>query len=309
MVKKISGFGKSSIDSIFTDSYIENVAAKATVSGPQTLRVSEIEPKLDQPRKHFEETALEELANSIATHGLLQPIIVRESAGGFYQIIAGERRWRASKMAGLLEVPVIIMEADALKAAEIAIIENIQREDLNPYEEATAYQSLMNQYDLTQEQVADKVGKSRSAIANTMRLLDLPDEVIEMLKTGDISAGHARALLGMKNKDGIVDMAKKILTHSLNVRDTEAVVKKLNKEYENSLKMAEKNTPPTTATIPEEIFVDYAKDLENKVMSVLGRRIKIVDSGKHNKFLHIEYVDNEDLEHLLEKLCGKKIAD
>ena len=305
MVKKISGFGKNSIDSLFTDNYIENIATKSTISGPQTLRVSELEPKLDQPRKHFEETALEELSNSIATHGLLQPIIVRESSGGFYQIIAGERRWRASKMAGLLEVPVIIMEADALKAAEIAIIENVQREDLNAYEEATAYQALVDQYDLTQEQVADKVGKSRSAVANTMRLLELPDEVIEMLKTGDITAGHARALLGMKNKEAITDMAKRILTHSLNVRDTEATVKRLNKEYENSLKAKEKASDNTA----EDIVVDYAKDLENKVMSVLGRRVKIVDSGKHNKFLHIEYIDNEDLEHLLEKICGKKIVD
>ena len=241
MAKKLSGFGKGGLDSIFAENYIENVAAKATVDGPQTLRVSEIEPKPDQPRKYFDEEALQQLADSISKHGLLQPIIVRESAGGFYQIIAGERRWRASKLAGLLEVPVIIMEADALKAAEIAIIENIQREDLNPYEEASAYRSLMTQYDLTQEQVAEKVGKSRSAVANTMRLLELPDEVLEMLKTGDISSGHARALLALKDKDAIVDIAKKILTHSLNVRDTEGLVKKLNKMYEDKLKNEKKN--------------------------------------------------------------------
>ncbi len=306
MVKKVGGFNKGGLDSIFADNYIENVAANATIDGPQTLRVSEIEPKADQPRKYFDEEALQELADSISKHGLLQPIIVRPSAGGFYQIIAGERRWRASKLAGLLEVPVIIMEADALKAAEIAIIENIQREDLNPYEEATAYQSLMRQYDLTQEQVAEKVGKSRSAIANTMRLLDLPDEVLEMLKTGDISAGHARALLGLKDKDAIVDTAKRILTHSLNVRDTETLVKKLNKGYEDSLKATDKSTPPTAV---DSIVVDYTKDLENKAMSMLGRRVKIVDGGNHNKFLHIEYVDNEDLEDLLIMICGKKIID
>ena len=276
MAKKTGG-----IDFLFADNYIENVAASATVDGPQTLRISEIEPKADQPRKYFDEEALQELADSISTHGLLQPIIVRESAGGFYQIIAGERRWRASKMAGLLEVPVIIMQADALKAAEIAIIENIQRQDLNPYEEATAYSSLMTQYDLTQEQVAEKVGKSRSAVANAMRLLDLPDEVLEMLKTGDISAGHARALLSMKDKDAIVDTAKKILTHSLSVRDTESLVKKLNKIYDDSLKKA--NAEP----INVDNMVNYAKDLENKIMSIIGRRVKILDSGK-NKYIQIE---------------------
>ena len=303
MVKKVNGFGKGGLDSIFADNYIENVAAAATVDGPQTLRVSEIEPKADQPRKYFDEEALQQLADSISQHGLLQPIIVRASAGGFYQIIAGERRWRASKMAGLLEVPVIIMEADALKAAEIAIIENIQRQDLNPYEEASAYQSLMTQYDLTQEQVAEKVGKSRSAIANAMRLLDLPDEVIEMLKTGDISAGHARALLGMKNKDDVVDTAKKILTHSLSVRDTEALVKKLNKLYEDSLKKA--NAPAPTI----DSMVNYVKDLENRAMSLIGKRVKILANNEKNKFVQIEYMDNEDLEEILVKICGKEIKE
>ena len=303
MVKKVNGFGKGGLDSIFADNYIENVAAAATVDGPQTLRVSEIEPKADQPRKYFDEEALQQLADSISQHGLLQPIIVRASAGGFYQIIAGERRWRASKMAGLLEVPVIIMEADALKAAEIAIIENIQRQDLNPYEEASAYQSLMTQYDLTQEQVAEKVGKSRSAVANAMRLLDLPDEVIEMLKTGDISAGHARALLGMKNKDDVVDTAKKILTHSLSVRDTEALVKKLNKAYEDSLKKA--NAPAPTI----DSMVNYVKDLENRAMTLTGKRVKILANNEKNKFVQIEYIDNEDLEEILVKLCGKGIKE
>ena len=205
-------------------------------------------------------------------------------------------------MAGLLEVPVIIMEADALKAAEIAIIENIQREDLNPYEEASAYQSLINQYSLTQEQVAEKVGKSRSAVANTMRLLELPDEVLEMLKTGDISAGHARALLGLKDKEMIVDTAQKILTHSLSVRDTEVLVKKLNKMYEDNLKKA--NAEPITM----DNIVNYAKDLENKIMSIIGKRVKIVDTSK-SKFIQIEYVDNEDLDELITKICGKPLKD
>lgn len=293
-MKKVNGFGKGGLDSIFADNYIENVAAASTIDGPQTLRVSEIEPKADQPRKYFDQEALEQLADSISKHGLLQPIIVRESAGGFYQIIAGERRWRASKMAGLLEVPVIIMEADALKAAEIAIIENIQRQDLNPYEEATAYQSLMVQYSLTQEQVAEKVGKSRSAVANTMRLLDLPEEVLEMLKTGDISAGHARALLGLKSKNDVIDAAQKILTHSLSVRDTEALVKKLNKLFDDG----QKEKPQK-----DELEVDYGKDFEDIVRQSTGKIIKLINKGKTN-YLQIEYADNEELEELIEKLCG-----
>ena len=292
------------IDALFSDNYIENVAAAATVDGPQTLRVSEIEPKADQPRKHFDEEALQQLADSISQHGLLQPIIVRESAGGFYQIIAGERRWRASKMAGLLEVPVIIMEADALKAAEIAIIENIQREDLNPYEEATAYRSLMTQYDLTQERVAEKVGKSRSAIANTMRLLELPDEVLEMLKTGDISAGHARALLGLKDKDAVVDTAQKILTHSLSVRDTEALVKKMNKLFDASQKEEGKEIADDLTLLTK----DYVQDLERRAMSLIGKRVKINAEGK-TKFIQIEYIDNEDLEETLVKICGNGIKE
>lgn len=292
MVKKVNGLGKGGLDSLFADNYIENVAAASTVDGPQTLRVSEIEPKADQPRKYFDQEALEQLADSISKHGLLQPIIVRESAGGFYQIIAGERRWRASKLAGLLEVPVIIMEADALKAAEIAIIENIQRQDLNPYEEAAAYHSLMVQHDLTQEQVAEKVGKSRSAVANSMRLLDLPDEVLEMLKTGDISAGHARALLGLKNKDDVVDTAKRILTHSLSVRDTEALVKKLNKIFENS----QKEKP-----VKDELDVDYSKDFEDMVRQSTGKIVKLINKGKTN-YLQIEYADYEELEDIIKKL-------
>ncbi len=295
------GLGKG-LDSIFADNYIE--ATASSQEGAQTLRVSEIEPKADQPRKYFDQEALEQLAESIKQHGLLQPIIVRESAGGFYQIIAGERRWRASKLAGLTEVPVIIMQADALKAAEIAIIENIQREDLNPYEEATAYRSLMEQYELTQEEVAEKVGKSRSAVANTMRLLELPEEVIDMLKTGDISAGHARALLGLKNKDeeAVVEVAKDILVRSLSVRDTEMLVKKLNKLFEKA------TTEPNQPTNDDKLEVDYVKELERKAMTLTGKRVKISANSKV-KTLQIEYFDNEDLEEILIKLCGKKIID
>lgn len=293
------GLGKG-LESIFADNYVEP-SASSQESGVQTLRISEIEPKSDQPRKYFDTESLTQLSESIAQNGLIQPIVVRESGGGFYQIIAGERRWRAAKMAGLTEIPAIIMQADALKAAELAIIENVQREDLNPYEEADAYATLMEKFDLTQEEVASRVGKSRSAVANTMRLLDLPEEVIEMLKTGDISAGHARALLGLKNKDDIVDAANKILIRSLSVRDTEDLVKKLNKIYEQGLKGEEPSEE-------DELKVDYVKELEKKAMSLTGKRIKIVSKGKYRS-VSVEYVDNEDLEELLIKICGKKILE
>ena len=301
MIKKNGGF--SGLDSLFSDSYIESaVAERSATTGPQILRLSEIEPKKDQPRLIFEEDAIEELANSIAQHGLLQPIIVRESTGGFYQIIAGERRWRASKLAGLTEVPVIIIEADALKAAEIAIIENVQRENLNPYEEAMAYGALVENYGLTQEQMAEKIGKSRSAIANALRLLELPEEVLEMLKTRDISAGHARALLGLKNKDIIVDTAQEIMIKSYSVREVESLVKKLNRLFERE------NAPKDEKPVTIDSMVNYAKDLEERAMSILGRRVKILDADK-TKFIQIEYADNEELEELLVKLCGDKIKN
>ena len=289
------GLGRG-LDSIFADNYIE-VAAKE--EGIQTLRISQIEPKADQPRKHFDEEALLELSDSIKAHGLLQPIIVRESSAGYYQIIAGERRWRATKLAGLTEIPAIVMQADALEAAEIAIIENIQREDLNAYEEASAYRALMDQYSLTQEEVAEKVGKSRSAVANAMRLLDLPDDVLEMLKTGDVSAGHARALLGLKNKDIIVDTAEQILVRSLSVRDTELLVKKLNKEFEKGEVVKEES---------DEIEVDYIKDLEKKAMHLTGKRVKIKNKGKVST-VEIDFYGNDDLEDILVKLCGKDIIE
>lgn len=295
------GLGKG-LESIFADNYIETTATSDANGGVQKLRISEIEPKSDQPRKYFDTETLTQLSESIAQHGLIQPIVVRESGGGFYQIIAGERRWRAAKMAGLTEIPAIVMQADALKAAQLAIIENVQREDLNPYEEADAYATLMEKFDLTQEDVAAQVGKSRSAIANTLRLLDLPDEVLEMLKTGDISAGHARTLLGLKNKDDVIDAAHKILIRSLSVRETEDLVKTMNRLYEQSLK-GEKEPDEE-----DELKVDYVKELEKKAMSITGKRIKIVSKGK-NRSVKIEYVDNEDLEELLVKICGKKIIE
>ena len=284
------------LESIFAENFVDTFVSN---DGIKTLKITQIEPKADQPRKYFDQESLTQLSESIAAHGLIQPIVVRESGGGFYQIIAGERRWRASKMAGLDEIPAIIMHADELKAAQLSIIENVQREDLNPFEEAQAYYSLMKRFGLTQEEVSSQVGKSRSAIANTLRLLDLPDEVLEMLKTGDISAGHARALLGLENKDIIVDTAQKILIRSLSVRDTEELVRKLNKSF--LLDKVEENEP-------QSLKVDYIKELETKARHLTGKIIKINSKGK-NKVIQIEYIDNEDLENTLIKLCGKAILD
>lgn len=293
---KSTRLGKG-LESIFADNYTDNSTKKEEAGSK--IKMSEIEINSDQPRKYFDVEALESLADSISKHGLLQPILVRKAESGYYQIIAGERRYRASKMAGLTEIPAIVIDADELKSAELALIENIQREDLNPYEEAQGYASLMQEFGLTQEQVSERVGKSRSAIANTMRLLDLPDEVLEMLKTGDISAGHARTLLGLRDKDMIVDVAQKILIRSLSVRDTENLVKKLNKLYDTASEITEADT---------EIVVDYVKDLEKRARDLSGRQIKIKSKGK-NKVVQIEYVDNEDLEEVLVKLCGKKLIE
>lgn len=293
---KKTGLGKG-LSSIFADNYTESVVSKK--ESITTLKLSQLEPKSDQPRKYFDSDALEALADSISQHGLIQPIVVRRTELGFYQIIAGERRFRASKMAGLSEVPVVIVDADELKSAEISLIENIQREDLNPYEEAQGYYSLMHEFDLTQEQVSERVGKSRSAIANTLRLLDLPDEVLEMLKTGDISAGHARALLALIDKEMIVDTAQKILIRSLSVRDTEALVKKLNRLAQEADEGDDDE---------RQIIIDYVKDLENRARELTGRQVKIKTKGK-NKVLQVEFADNEDLETLLVKLCGKNIIE
>jgi len=300
----MAGLGKG-LASIFGENYSENSSKEIISDGITKLRLSEIEPKKDQPRKYFNEESLKELAESIKKHGVLQPITVRKGAHGFYQIIAGERRWKAAKIAGLTEIPVIIKESDDFEASQLSIVENIQREDLNPYEEATGYMTLIKQFGLTQEEVANQVGKSRSAVANMLRLLDLPDDVIEMLKTGDISAGHARALLALKDKEMIIELAQKILIKSLSVRDTENIVKKLNKLYDKKGQNSEENADENST---DKVVVDYINDLERKARSLTGKIIKIKSNGP-TKSVQIEYVDNEDLENILVKLCGKKILE
>ena len=264
----------------------------------KTLRISELEPRKDQPRRNFDEDALNQLAQSIKTNGVLQPILVTKQPNGFYSIIAGERRYRASKIAGLSEVPVIIIEADEKKIAEIALIENLQREDLNPIEEAAAYQSLMKEHNMTQEELSQRVGKSRSAIANSTRLLDLPDEVTELVVNGSLSAGHARTLLGLTKKEDMLKTAQAIISRELSVRATEVFVKTL-----NSAAAKEEKEPKV-----EKIKVDYCAELEKRVQDVIGRRVKITAKGA-SKRIEISFSSNEDLEELLKMLCGDEFFE
>lgn len=289
--KKNSGLGRG-LDAIFLENTIEE-SGKIGDNTVSMLPLSQIDPKSDQPRKNFDKEALEELAASIEENGLLQPIIVREYLGGRYQIIAGERRFRASKMAGLSEIPVIIMDKDDRKAAEIALIENIQREDLNPIEEAMAFKSLMEEYGLTQEEMSEKIGKSRSAIANAVRLLDLPEEVLMMVARGEISQGHGRTLLGVNLRDNMILLANRVVEFDLSVRQLEEAVKLINKPVK--VKEEEEEEP---------LYVDYFREMELRIQSHLGRRALINGKGR-KKSLTLFYEDNEDLDELLKTICGE----
>lgn len=278
------------LDMIFSDNTPEENGG-----GVVKLRLSDVEPKGDQPRQQFDQEALSQLADSIAANGVLQPILVRPATGGTYQIIAGERRWRASKLAGLLEIPAIIMETDDLKTAQLALIENLQREDLNPYEEAKAYKALLTEYSLTQEEIATTLGKSRSAVANSLRLLDLPDEISVLLRDGSLSAGHCRALLGLRDKSNIGALAARVIARNLSVRETESAVKALNRKK-----------PDTEHD--DGISVNYVAELERRVTGLCGRYCKIAAKGAR-KTVTVEYSDEKDLEELLSTLCGRSIAD
>ena len=295
MVNKGQARGLDALFKIQGSKPQENETAK-------TLRVSEIEPRKDQPRRKFDENALNQLADSIKSNGVLQPILVSKQSNGFYSIIAGERRWRASKIAGLTEVPVIILEADEKKVAEIALIENLQREDLNPIEEAAAYRSLMEVHNMTQDEVSKRVGKSRSAIANSTRLLDLPQEIADMLIDGKLSAGHARALLGLTKSEDLVKAANAVAEREMSVRATEALVKTLNSAAAKEAAESEKTDKP------EKIKVDYCAELEKRVEDVIGRRVHIVSKGSQKK-IEITFSSNEDLEELLKMLCGDEFFE
>ena len=254
--------------------------------GSVALPISQVEPGLNQPRKRFEQGALDDLAESIRVHGIIQPLTVRRLATGYYQIIAGARRWRAAKAAGLQEVPAVIIEADDRKVMELGLIENLQREDLNPAEEARGYRTLMEEYGLTQEQVAQQMGKSRPAITNTLRLLALPEEVMTLVEENALSAGHARAILGAPTAALQKEAAKQVVEGQLSVRQTEALIKALQKEK----KERPKEQGPDLSL--------YLGELEKDLAGRLGRKVKIAHKGKKGR-VELEYYNEQDLETLL----------
>ena len=277
MAMKKGGLGKG-LDALFQDNIMESD------SGVVTLRLSEIKPNHEQPRKHFDETALLELADSIREHGVLQPLIVRPMLDGSYQLVAGERRWRASRLAGLTEVPVIVRALTDSEVAIIALIENLQREDLNPIEEAEGISRLIQEHGFTQEQAADKLGKSRSALTNTLRLMKLPEKVRGLVSDEFLSAGHARALLGLEDAALIEETAEEVVARKLSVRETEKLVKQLNSYKEDKPKKVKKRDT-------------YFDEVELSLSNVLGRKVVVKDSGKGGK-LEFEFFDKEDLTKL-----------
>ena len=287
MATKVRGLGKG-LSAIFMENEID-LKENGEIS---TIRISDIEPNKKQPRFVFDENALSELADSISSKGILQPLLVRPIEEGRYQIIAGERRWRASRMVGLTEVPVIIKEMEDSEAMEIALIENLQREDLTPTEEANGYKTLMEKYELTQEEVAKVVGKSRSAVTNTLRLLGLPKEVLNCIDKGKITAGHARAMLSLKGEEEIKDLLKRILDENLSVRQVEQIIKNSSKP-----KKVKKDIVVQRDAVYDEI--------ELSLREYLGRRVKIKEeknnrTGKKCGTLQIEFFNEEDLMNLLE---------
>ena len=280
--KKKAGLGKG-LDALFIDNSIEE-------NGDKLVNINDIEPKRDQPRKFFDDEALKELADSIAMHGVIQPLLVRPLSDGGYQLIAGERRWRASRMAGLTQVPVVVREMTDMEAMELALIENLQREDLNPIEEAEGYKLLMDTYSLTQEQAAEKVGKSRPAVANAMRLLVLPQAVLDMVKQGIISSGHARTLIPLSDENLIVKLAEEISQKELSVRETERIVKTLLKPKSEIVKKKSKRDP-------------YFDECEIAIREELGRMAKINVAKGNKGTIELEFFSKEDLQSILEALA------
>ncbi len=279
MASKKGGLGKG-LEAIFAENATED--QNATV----TLKISDLEPNRDQPRHEFKEEALMELADSISRHGILQPLLVRPLLGGGYQIVAGERRWRAARMAGLTEVPAVIRELDESQVMELALIENLQREDLSPLEEAQGYAALIDTYGLTQEEVAETVGKSRPAVTNALRLMKLPEEVRSMLEEGVLSAGHARALLALPEEEAMVALAKQVKEKGLSVRQVEELVKKASRMEKQETK--EKKTRK----------IPYFSEAELALHDHLGRKVT-VNGTKKKGVLQIEFYGEEDLKELL----------
>ena len=257
----------------------------------QLLPIYKVEPNSSQPRQDFDEEELAALAESISVHGIIQPLTVRELPSGYYQIIAGERRWRAARMANLTEVPAVIIEADDRKATELALIENLQRQDLNPVEEALGYQSLMRDYGLTQDETAERVGKSRPAVANALRLLQLCPEILEKLRSGALSAGHARAVLILKDEKKQLDAAQKIIALGLSVRQAELLCKNMSREA---------RPQPV-----QQMRIDYIGECEKQLSKQLGRGVKIVNGKRKGRF-ELEFYGAEDLQNLLDTLMKLK---
>ena len=258
--------------------------------GSFSLPISQVQPGLNQPRKRFDEEALADLADSVRTHGIIQPLTVRRLGSGYYQIIAGERRWRAAKLAGLKEVPAVVIEADDRKVMELGLIENLQREDLNPIEEANGYKVLIEDYGLTQEEVSLRVGKSRSAVANATRLLELPDPVQQLLEEGSLSAGHARAILSAPNRSVQRNLAQRVIDDGLSVRQTEQLAKRMAQQ--------EDAIPPKPEADPFRIYRDAAaKELSER----FGRKVSIIKGSKKGR-VELEYYDDDDLNALLDLL-------
>lgn len=256
-----------------------------------SLKLAQIEPNKEQPRKNFDEEKLQQLADSIKQHGVIQPIIVKDLNNGYYQIVAGERRWRASRIAGITEIPAIIRTYDELATMQIALIENLQREDLNPIEEALSYKALLDDFALTQEKVSEQVGKSRSAIANTIRLLSLPKQIQKLLEEGAISGGHARAILSVTSEEGKLQLAEKIIENGLNVRQAEQLAKALNAQ-----KQEKEPTQPQTSAFDLQL-----QGIQKRMSDLLGTKVKILNGAKKGK-IEIEYYSANDLERVLKLL-------
>ena len=296
MAKRQGGLGRD-FYSLLDDNMME-----AKQESKTSVKISRITPRGEQPRKNFDENALQVLADSIREHGVIQPIVLRELAdlSENYEIIAGERRWRAARMAGLDEIPAVIMTGDELKVAEIALIENVQRKDLNPIEEAMAYRALIEKFGLKQEEVAQQAGKSRSAVANMLRLLELPDEVLVMVQDEKLSMGHARAILGLEDEEKMLPLAEMASEKELSVREVEALVRRYNTVVEEV-----PVTEESKASMQRRI---YMKELEDKARTRLGRKVKIHETNR-KKTVELTYEDDEDLENLLKTLVGQEIFE
>ncbi len=285
------GLGKG-LTSLFGEETRESIENPTFKDGYCILPIIKVEPNKDQPRKLFGDEALNELSESIKKHGILTPITVRQT-GEYFQIIAGERRWRAARLAGLEEIPAMIIEADEKTVMEVALIENLQREDLNAVELAKGFKVLIDQFGLTQDEVSERVGKSRPTITNALRILALNNEILEMIATSQITSGHARAILAVEDGNKHIEFAKHIASHGLSVRQAEAMAKRLNKETEQIAGV-------------DELVIDYVKELSRKMESSLGRRVEI-NYGKTKGKIELEYYGDDDLERICEVLMNIKI--